>query len=360
MTNDDRYANGQLGGVGKVELRQASPDDVMQDIRNCRDLFYRHDLSMQAKNPLSFFEFFYDVGNNLIVKPRKELENWLLNVSSDMLAGSDYHPTMDISEAVSWRMWCNAESNAPWYNLLMQVSPAFKSADMQARLAERASRYRDNIIPGREIISVARDEVSKMPGFIDALSTLPQAAGQVADVAGQVWQQVIEWLSKIWQVVQDLYRMWVDTIWPAIQQMWDIMRENMKPALDVLNQDVLQPFRQISTDGKVAFEEYRKMVEDQGRRVDASVPPIVGPNIDEYAKILPVLAKYFNLPIFGDIAKAELQVLSMMDYQATQMRGFATPLKMLEYAAGMSAPAGPGQALADLATKPPQWFLSNI
>lgn len=339
--------------LAKDALQGASKDEVFQRILNQRDLFFRHDLSTQHKDPTSFFDFFFDAAGKVVVRPKQELENWLLNISSSMVSGSTYSPAMDIGEASAWRNWTNSEGNRPLYNLLMQLSPAFKAADFQASMSIRAYEFKNDEIPGEKVMRIAQEEIAKQPSIIDAVVSVPAAAAEIAGVASNV-------LNEIWNTLLEILKLLNDVIWPAIDQMWTLMKENMKPALDVLNEQILEPFKEISTDGKVAFERYRKMIEEQGRRVDASVPPIVGPNIDEYAKILPVLAKYFSLPIFGDIAKAELQTMSMVDYQATQMRGFATPLKMLEYAAGMTAPAGPGQAAMDLATKPPQWFLSNL
>lgn len=315
-------------------------------------------LSTLESEPTDWFDFYTDPDNNIVVKAGKDVRSWLMNCSAELVRGKSYTPTMELQDAAAWSNWSSQHPELS--AILMQLSPAWKAIDFQARMSIEANRFPNSTIPADKVIHVAHDICEKIPSIIDAITGIPGAAKDVSGVAADIYDSVKDVIQRILEVLKEMYEMWKEVIWPAIKQMWELMLDNWKPALEVLNNEVLQPFKEISQDGKVAFEQYRAMIEQQNRSVDATVPPIVMPNIDEYAKLMPILSKYFNLPIIGSIARAELQTMDMVDYQATQMRGFATPLKMLDYAAGMSAPAGLGQALTDLATKPPAWFLSNF
>lgn len=333
-----------------TKLTKVDPERVAQIYQNSQNKLGVLGLAQQRITPLNLFDFYYDDWNNLVVKPGKELANWTTSFASSFMPGKSYTPTMPPQEAAGWRVWC--EQNPALYNLLIQISPAFKAADVQARLSMEATKYPGDTIPSEKVLQEVKKQLESLPSVIESIASVPQVAGGVSSGVSTMIQDVWSVLSEILKILQEM--------WPAIQQMWHLMRENMKPAFDMLNQEILQPYRKIAEDGKIAFEQYRNMVEEQGRSVDAAVPPVVGPNVDEYVKLLPVLAKYFSLPVVGSIARAELQTMSMVDYQAVQQRGFATPLRVAEYAAGMVAPAGPGQALTDVVTKPPAWFLSNI
>lgn len=309
-------------------------------------------LPTQMATPMHFFDMAIDEETmKVVLTPVEELRKWLLSVSSSLMAGSTYKPTVPLNESSAWINW--TKQHPELYALAMQISPAFKAADFQMHMSQKANQYPNEVIPGDKVLTDAQDVISEQPSIVDAVRGVPKVAGDVVNFSGDILSQVIKTLLEILKVLNDV-------VVPAVREMWAIMKENMRPAADFLNQEIFEPYKKIAADGKVAFEQYRNMVEQQDMSVDAAVPPIVMPNIQEYAKLLPVLAKYFNLPIVGSIAKAELQAMDMVDYQATQMRGFGSPLKMLDYAAGMSAPAGVGQALTDLATKPPAWFLSNI
>lgn len=348
---DSRFS--RPGDTPQVEIKiKLTPDEIEKEIRDNSTLFTNNRLATQEITPLDMFDMYYEREKGIFTaEPIESVRKWLLSVASSCLKGASYKPTMNLSDAAAWKNW--TMQHPELYALAMQFSPSFKAADFQARMSVRANEFKDEVIPGDKVFQVANEEIDKQPSVADAITGLPKAAGEITSLAGDISKQVVE-------VLLEIVRLMNEVVIPMLRDMWSVMKESMRPAVEFLNQEIFQPYKKIAEDGKVAFEQYRNMVEQQNRSVDATVPSIVPPNVQDYVKLLPILAKYFNLPIIGSVAKAELQAMDMVDYQATQMRGFGSPLKMLDYAAGMSAPAGPGQALNELMTKPPAWFLSNI